>query len=91
MQQERPPQSEAHTPQLGSGPPLTATGESLCAATKTQHRQKSKIKTQVTPGGSLEGRWLSHHTFIARGKGSIPDRGTKIPQATPPKCEKQGT
>ena len=31
-------------------------------------------------GNSLAVQWLGLHTFIAEGLGSIPSRGTKIPQ-----------
>ena len=33
-------------------------------------------------GNSLVVQWLRLHTSIARGTGSIPSQGTKIPQAT---------
>ena len=32
-------------------------------------------------GTSLATQWLGLHTFTAKGLGSIPGRGTKIPQA----------
>ena len=34
-------------------------------------------------GTSLVGQWLRLHAFSAGGVGSIPGRGTKIPQASP--------
>ena len=37
------------------------------------------------PGGSV----LGHLTFTAKGPGSIPGRGTKIPQATQQGQEKE--
>ena len=40
LQQEKPLPRDAHTPQLESEPPLSATRESLHAATKTQPSQK---------------------------------------------------
>ena len=37
--QEKPLQWEVHAPQMESSPPLAATREKACAATKTQHSQ----------------------------------------------------
>ena len=36
----------------------------------------------MCPGTSLTVQWLGLLTFTAEGPGSIPGRGTKIPQAT---------
>ena len=33
-------------------------------------------------GNSLMVQWLGLHAFTAKGPGSIPGQGTKIPQAT---------
>ena len=35
----------------------------------------------ISPGNSLAVQWLGRCTFTAEGPGSIPGRGTKIPQA----------
>ena len=40
-----------------------------------------KKKKKKTLGNSLVVQWLRLHTFTAVGLGSIPGRGTKIPQA----------
>ena len=37
---------------------------------------------EVVSGNSLAVQWLGLCTFTAEGTGSIPGRGTKIPQAT---------
>ena len=39
------------------------------------------IQKQYFKGTSLAVEWLTHHTSIARGMGSSPGQGTKIPQA----------
>ena len=33
-------------------------------------------------GNSLAVQWLGLQAFIAKGAGSVPDRGTKVPQAS---------
>ena len=43
----------------------------------------TKIKLiQTCIGNSLAVQWLGLHAFTAKGMGSIPGQGTKIPQAT---------
>ena len=37
-------------------------------------------KNPIT-GNSLAAQWLGFHTFTAKGVGSVPGQGTKIPQA----------
>ena len=44
LQQDKPSQREAHTPQLESSPPLATTRESSLSATKAQGRQKLILK-----------------------------------------------
>ena len=39
-------------------------------------------------GNSLAVQWLGLHAFTAEGLGSIPGRGTEIPQAVPRKKKK---
>ena len=41
-----------------------------------------KNKKQIIWGNSLVVQWLGFCAFTAEGPGSIPGRGTKIPQAT---------
>ena len=49
----------------------------------------------ASPGNSLAVQWLGLHAFTAKGPGSIPGWGTKIPQALqskkPPKNKKPPT
>ena len=46
LHSKKPPQCEARAPQLERSP-LSRTRESLCAATKIQHNQKSVIKNNA--------------------------------------------
>ena len=58
-------------------------GGSLPLAPPGKHTKKYAF-----PGTSLAVRWLTLHASTARGVGSIPGRGTKIPHATRPKSKK---
>ena len=42
-------------------------------------------------GNSLAVQWLGLCTFIAKGTGSIPGQGTKIPQVVRPKNNNNNT
>ena len=46
-----------------------------------------KLKKTHQLGNSLVVQWLGHCALTAKGPGSIPGRGTKVPQAAPPKKE----
>ena len=39
-------------------------------------------RKKMIPGNSLVVQWLGHYALTAKSLGSIPGRGTKIPQAT---------
>ena len=52
LQQEKPLQWEAHTPQRAAS--ITASRENLSIATKTQHRQKKKKKEMKELAGWLQ-------------------------------------
>ena len=58
-----------------------------CAATKTNAAKINFlkiIKKILSAGNSLVVPWLGLHAFTMKGLGSIPDWGTKIPQAAQP-------
>ena len=54
-----------------------------CLYLEQEHRPSSSVLLylQIILGHSLAVQWFGLHAFIAMGNGSIPDQGTKIPQA----------
>ena len=52
-----------------------------CSLYPQSSRAQIKIKNAIA-GSSLEVQWLGFCAFTAKGPGSIPGRGAKIPQAT---------
>ena len=50
-----------------------------------RHRHRNPQQNNSKPGTSLVVQWLGLRVFTAKDRGSIPGRGTKIPQVTWPK------
>ena len=63
--------------------------ESKFKCKKLNHESTRRTDKQQGPGNSLGVQWLGLHVFTAESTGSIPGRGTKIPQAKRPKKKKK--
>ena len=51
----------------------------------SNHSNPEAVPSSAEGAKSLAIQWLGLHTFTAKGLGSVPGQGTKIPQAAQPK------